>query len=199
MNRDRRFRVSPFDMRTARPLPAVRVRRFAFTLALAGVLVAGCGSTESPPASATPVQLDTFEPSAAATTALADSLAAFEGHLRDATGREGELVRALAAASTGDPARMRSAIAQMHTWIDGEQAWLAAHAPLACFAAADAKFREVVASMTSAAEGFTALVAHSPGPSDDATGAAAGRALQDAARALADTATLAKTARTSCR
>jgi hypothetical protein len=87
----------------------------------------------------------------------------------------------------------------MHEWIDGERTWLTAHPAAPCFATAGAKYREAIDAMSAAADAFAATATGSPIPSGDPVGAAAGQALQDAARALADTAVLATTARPNCR
>ena len=172
----------------------------AFPTLLALALVAvGCGADSPVSVSPSVVRLD--DPSAAA--ASPDALAGFEARLRDATTREGGLVRAVAGASAD--ADMRDAVAQMRHWVDGERTWLADHPADPCFDAAATKFQAALDAMTASADEFEALmeVAATIAPSDDVTvpsmGALAGQSLQDAAQALADAAALAKTARTSCR
>jgi hypothetical protein len=177
--------------------------RFPATLAiLIGLLGAACGATEPLP-SAGPGS----DQPAAATSPSADSparlgLSAFEARVRDATGREGQLVRALAAASAGTAAEMRLAVGQMRQWADGETAWLAAHPADACYDAAATKFQAAIDAMTSSADWFSGMVDASLAPSDDVSrgsmGTEAGNDLQDATQALADAAALAKAARASC-
>jgi hypothetical protein len=179
---------------------AGRLARAALALALLVVVAAGCGSSETLPTPSPRTGGGDGSPaSGSPAVSVADPLAAFEGRLRDATTREGALVRALAAASAGDPAKMRLAVTQMREWIHAEQAWLTAAPVQECFAAAVVKYEAAVAAMTKAADGFAATATGSPTPSDEAVGAAAGQSLQDAARALADTAVLAKDARPNCR
>lgn len=173
------------------------VRHAILGLALAAAVVAGCGSSVAPSTSSLPDSVGSSSP--LPTPELADPLAAFEGRLRDATTREGQLVRALAAASAGGPSQMRLAVIQMRQWIDAERTWLGAHPGAPCFATAVAAYQAAIDAMTRAADGFAATASRSPTPSGDPDGAAAGQALQDAARALTDSAVFAKNARSSCR
>jgi hypothetical protein len=175
------------------------------SLALAGVLlaaalVAGCGATEPSPSRSPDLGPDA---SAAATAAPTSNLADFEGRLRDATTREGVLVRALADASAGSAADLRLVVGQMRDWVEGEQAWLANHPIEPCYDAAGTKFEAALDAMAASADAFAALADAGPAASDDVTtpslGAQGGQSLQDAARALADAAGLAKVARTECR
>jgi hypothetical protein len=177
------------------------LRRLALGLALAiGVAtVAGCGTgdpTPAPQGGSGPVASGAIVTGSNST--LDDALSAFEGRLRDATLREGLIVRALSAASAGSAADMTAAVAQMRDWVERERAWLTGHPALACFAAAAAKYQAALDAMTTSADQFPATVGASAS-ARAAAGAAAGTSLQDAARALADAAVLAKTARTTCR
>ena len=181
------------------PLFPEAVRGGCRILVLTAAFVAGCDATGPTSGPATPSTPPTASRTTDPAVGLADPLAAFEGRLRDATTREGGLVRALAAASGGGPSEMRLAVTRMHEWIDGERTWLTAHPAAPCFAAAVAKYREAVDAMSTAADLFAATVTGPATRSGDPIGAAAGQALQDAARALADTAVLATTARPNCR
>jgi hypothetical protein len=125
------------------------------------------------------------------------------GRLRDATAREGQLVRTIAAASVGTPAEMRLAVAQMNRWVDDERAWLAAHPVEPCYESAGKTFQAAIDAVSTSAFWFAAIADASPPSSNDpsiqSAGEKAGRALQDAGRGLVDAAGLAKMARTSCR
>jgi hypothetical protein len=182
-------------MRSPRLGPIGRLL-FAVTLTVGS---AGCGTTEPLPSS--PPGTGAAE-SALATSVGSDPLALFEGELREATTREGALVRALADAQDSAP-KLRLAVGQMRAWVDAERAWLADHPIEPCFDAAGTKFEAALDSMTASADAFEALASASVAPSDDVSapslGSAAGQSLQDAARALADAAGLAKVARTECR
>ena len=171
---------------------------------LIGLLVVACGSTEPLPSS-TPRS----EPAPAASSSGAPgetgaraALSEFEGHVRDATTREGQLVRALATASTGSAAEMRLAIGQIRQWVDGEKAWLAAHPADACYDSAATKLSAAIEAMASSAGWLTGMVDASLAPSDDVSrgsmGTEAGNDLQDATQALTDAAALAKAARAGC-
>jgi hypothetical protein len=186
------------------PLPARPSRRQLLTgasgLALAVVVATACGSTEPLPSA---TRVPASDGPGAATSGTSDPLAAFEARLRDATAREGQLVRAIADASDAGAPEIRLAVGQMRDWVEAERAWLAEHPVEPCFDAAGTKFEAALDAMAAAADGFEGLVEVSVPPSDDVTrpsmGAAAAQALQDAARALEDAAGLAKVARTECR
>ena len=145
------------------------------------------------------MELPTDSVSAKPGTGLPD----FEGRLRDATAREGQLVRTIAVASVGTPPEIRLAVAQMNRWVDDERAWLAAHPVEPCYESAGKAFREAIDAISTSAFWFAAIADASPAPSDDpsiqSAGEKAGRALQDAGRGLVDAAGLAKVARTTCR
>ena len=130
------------------------------------------------------------------------TLPEFEGRLRDATAREGQLVRSVAAASGGSAADLRLAVLQMRQWVDGEREWLAQHPPAACYAEAAAKYQAALVAMGAAADGFAGIADASVAPSDDVSipsaGTAAANALQATAQALLDAAALAKVARPGC-
>jgi len=169
-------------------------RRVLFAVLLA-IAASACG-TDQP---ATPPASIARPDNASAGPALGDSLAEFEGRLRDATTREGALVRVVAAASAGSRRDLGLAVIQLRRWVDDERAWLSGHPPLPCYDAAATKFEAALDAMTAAADGFARVAGASAGPSDDAAtgsaGAAGATGLQDAARALLDAAALAKTAR----
>ncbi len=154
------------------------------------------------PASSTPDASDgAAEPSAPAATQV-PGLPAFEGRLRDATARKGQLIQALGAASAGSASDMRLVVGQMRSWVEGERAWLSANPGEPCFAEATKAFTDAVGSMATAADLFLASVDASPAPSGGGSPAggpdAAVQALQDASRGLVDAAARAKTARPDC-
>ncbi len=163
-----------------------------------GAVLGACGTdqVDLPPASI-------VLPDASAGPPTSDPLAVFEGRLRDATMREGALVRTIAAASAGNRADLRLAVLQMRQWVDGERAWLKDHPVQPCYDAAGTKFEAALDSIAASADGFSGVADASFAPSDEVSlqsaGTAGASALQDAARALVDAAALAKTARTSCR
>ncbi len=161
------------------------------------LLVGGCGTSDPlPSGGAGSPAVDGPSP----TLGLTSRLAEFEGRLREATAAEGTLVQKLAAASVGTAADMRRAVAQMRDWVASQRAWLADHPAEPCYDAAATKLEAALAAMTSAADQSAAISSvASPGPSDDAAGAAAAQSLQDAAQALVDAAALAKTDRPNCR
>jgi hypothetical protein len=183
-------------MRRPRPSPLSAL----IALALAA---AACGATEPLPSSTPAVPVDASSsaggsPAAAGTSGLSD----FEARLRDATAREGQLVRAVAAASAGSAADRRLAIGQMRDWADGERTWLTDHPADPCYDAAATKFRAALDSMKSSADWLEGTLTASLAPSDDVSmssmGTEAGNDLQDAGQALIDAAALAKAARTAC-
>jgi hypothetical protein len=179
---------------------AVLAAAFVLGLALAAVALAGCGPAEPvPPSDPTP----SVSPDGGPSATPASGLAAFEARLRDATARQGLIVRALGDASgSGDPADLRLVVGQMRTWVEGERAWIAAHPSEPCFELAVATFDAALDAMDAAADAFLGTVEVSTAPSDDVTrpsiGAEAVERLQDASRALLDAAARAKTARTDC-
>jgi hypothetical protein len=173
------------------------------SIALLTAVLAACGATEPLPSSPPSVPADTSaaaggSPAAGGTSGLSD----FEARLRDATAREGQLVRAVAAASAGSAADVRLAIGQMRDWADGERTWLTDHPADPCYDAAATKFRAALDAMTSSANWLEGTVTASLAPSDDVSmnsmGTEAGNDLADAGQALIDAAALAKAARTAC-
>src|SRR5690242_3670961 len=183
-------------MRT--PRPSLRTGLIALAL------VAGaCGATEplpSPtPAAPAGASVTTGDsPAPGATSALSG----FEAHLRDATAREGLLVRALAGASAGSAGELRLAIGQMHAWAATERTWLTDHPADPCFDAAATKLRAALDAIDSSATWFEGTIEASLAPSDDVSrssmGTEAANDLGDAGQALIDAAALAKAARTAC-
>ena len=123
----------------------------------------------------------------------------FEGRVREATAREGAMVRAVAGATAGGPADLRLAAAQMRTWVRAERDWLTAHPPDGCYQDAAEAFTTAIDGIETAAELLDGLAATSPRPSDDTTGQQAAEQLSAATAALAHAADLAKAARTACR
>ena len=169
---------------------------------LIGLFVAACGSTEPLPSPSGSTGAPAAASPSGADAGATSGLSAFEGRLRDATAREGLLVRSLGAASGGTDADMRLAIGQMRAWADGERTWLADHPAEPCYDAAATKFGGALDAMASSADWFDGMVGASLAPSDDVSrasmGTQAANDLQTATQALADAAALAKAARASC-
>ena len=179
------------SIRIRRPIAVVAV---AATIALAAT---GCRASD------TVVPSSFIDASVAPTVGISSNLAAFETRLRDATAREGQLVRSAAAASGGSRSELRLAVVQMRRWVSDERAWLAEHPPEPCYAAAVTKFDAALDEMNAAVDGLAGIADASVAPSDDVSipsaGTAAAHALQNATRGLFDSAVLAKTARPDCR
>lgn len=171
----------------------MHIARIAF-LALLLTLVAGaCGTTApSSPASDAP----NVQPSPAGSSG--PNLPEFAGRVREATAREGALVRALASATADSPADLHLAVGQMRAWVRAKREWLAAHPPDGCYQAAADAFTTAIDGIETAAELFDALVAASPLPSDDTTGQQAAEQLSAATSALVQAAELAKAPRPAC-
>jgi hypothetical protein len=173
----------------------------ATCLASAAILAA-CGSTEPLPSGA-PLPSDRSDVASPSADVTRSGLSDFEARVRDATAREGQLVRDLAAATaTLEPAGLRLVIEKMRAWADGERAWLAAHPADPCYDAAATKFQSAIDSIVSSADWFSGMIAASLAPSDDVSrgsmGTEAANDLGDATQALTDAAALAKAARSSC-
>ena len=170
------------------------------TVVVIGGLTAACGSTEPLPTAPPPATA----PAAASASAGAarSGLSDFEAHVRDATAREGQLVRDLGAASAGSAADLRLVIGRMREWADAERTWLAAHPADPCYDAAATKLQSAIDSMTTSADWFSGMIEASLAPSDDVSrgsmGTEAANDLGDATQALIDAAALAKAARASC-
>jgi predicted small secreted protein len=171
------------------------------TVLLAGVLAA-CGATEPLPSATRSFPPEVSSPPGGSPAGNGSGLSDFEARLRDATAREGQLVRAVAAASAGSPADLRLVIGQMRDWAAGERAWLGDHPADPCYDAAATKLRAALDAMVSSAGWLEGTVTASLAPSDDVSmnsmGTEAGNDLQDAGQALIDAAALAKAARTAC-
>jgi hypothetical protein len=180
--------------------PAVhRLTRAAVVAGCLSLIVA-CGNGDPTPSSpASPS--GSLSASAAPAGTANPNLAAFEGRIRDATAREGLLVRSLAAASAGTAADMRLAIAQVRDWVAGERDWLAGHPADACYQAAADAYIGAVDAMEKTADLVAAYANASAGPvaSGAAAGEAAGRQLNAATDALHASADLATGARAACR
>jgi hypothetical protein len=177
--------------------------RFLSGLVVAAVILAACGATEPLPSPAASSTSDGSPAVGDSPDAVASSgLSEFEAHLRDATAREGQLVRALASASAGSAAELRLAISQMRAWATSERAWLTDHPADPCYDAAATKVLAAIDSIESSAGWFEGVIDASLAPSDDVSrgsmGTEAGNDLQDAGQALIDAAALAKAARTGC-
>jgi hypothetical protein len=184
-------------MRSARARWVLSVAA-VLAVAVLAVAVAGCG-TDEPLPSRTPAP---GIGASAAAGAPASGLSEFEARLRDATTREGSLVRAVAAASAGSAADRRLAIRQMRDWAAGERAWLTDHPADPCYDAAASRFEAAIDAISSSADWLEASVEASLAPSDDVSRPSARtesvNALQEAERALTDAAALAKAARSTC-
>jgi hypothetical protein len=168
-------------------------RHAAFALLLALGLGA-CGTTvPSSAASVAPI----IQPSPSGSSSV--NLPDFEGRVREATAREGALVRSLASATAGGAADLGLVVGQMQAWVRAERDWLATHPPDHCYEAAADAFTTAIDGIETAAELFDALVASSPQPSDETTGPQAAEQLSAATSALAQAAELAKAARPACR
>lgn len=172
----------------ARPVRARSLLRLA---ALVAVTFA-CGPAPTPAPT---------EPSATASPVQAapnPKLVEFETHLRDATSREGQLVRALAAASTGSNDQLGLAARELADWAAGEQAWLTDHPADACYEDAWQTYASGVDDFVTAASDFGVL-AEAPSPPTDAQGQAAAGALGSGADSVNAAADLANQARGACR
>jgi hypothetical protein len=167
-------------------------RHTAFALLLA-LGVGACGTTvPSSAASVAPI----IQPRPAGSSSV--NLPDFEGRVREATAREGALVRAMASATAGGPADLRLVVGQMQAWVRAARDWLATHPPDGCYLAAADAFMTAIDGIETAAELFEALAAASPQPSDDTTGPQAAEQLSAATSPLAQAAKLAKAARPAC-
>ena len=159
-----------------------------FAILLLATLAVGCaGPSPSPSPSPTSVQA---EPNPA--------LVAFEGHVAEATSRQGQLVRQLATASTGTNAELRAVAGLMAAWAADELAWLDQNPADPCFAQAAATYRTGVTDIAESAAAFETL-ASAASPPTEAEGQAAGASLASGADALEQAATLASAARAACR
>jgi hypothetical protein len=156
---------------------------------LLAAFVAACGPapTPSPSPTQTPVQ-------ASPNPALVE----FETHIRDATTRQGQLVRDLAAATTGANAQLGLAARGLGEWAAEEESWLEAHPADACYEDAWQTFVSGVDDIATAASVFEGLAAQ-PSPPNESEGAAAGEALATGTSALNAAAGLANQARAACR
>lgn len=177
--------------------PHARGARRAFRGAALGwfvaVAVAACAATPSTPAPPT-------EPPVTQSPVQASpnpNLVAFATHIREATTREGQIVRDLAAAQTGSKSQLRLVAHQLATWASDEQAWLEANIADSCYEPAWQSWSEGATAISSAAAGFT-TVADVALPSPEIGQAAASKlaAGGDALKAAAD---LADQARAACR
>ena len=174
----------------------MRTARTARLALLLTVVVGACGSTApSGAASVAPIG----QPSGPASASAGVNLPDFEGRVREATAREGALVRAVATATAGSPADLRLAAGQMRAWVRAERDWLAAHPPDGCYQIAAEAFTTAIDGIETAAGLFDGLAAASPQATDDTTGRQAAEQVAAATSALAQAAELAKAARPGCR
>jgi hypothetical protein len=168
-------------MADLRPLVAV---------AIAILSIVGCGTTPSP----VPATTSAVAPQAAPNPQLVE----FEGRVAEAITRQGQLVRDLAAASTGSSGQLGLAARQMDQFAADELAWLDNHDGDPCYADATAAFTEGLNSIRRSAQLLSDLATASPAP-EDTVGQAAGQALSEGTSSLGQAATLAKSARAACR
>src|SRR6476661_3775335 len=131
----------------------MRAARTPGLVLLLSLMLGACGSPTASPSGATASGGATDVPGSA-TTGRTSQLADFEGRLRDATAREGALVRTIAAASAGTRVQMRLAVAQMNRWVDDERAWLSAHPVEPCYAAAATTFVTAIDAISTSAVWF---------------------------------------------
>ena len=185
------------------PSPTGRLAAIVPILLVAAALsvaVGGCGTAEPSP-SRTPF----VEPSdgAGPTPTLTSGLALFEGHLRDASSRQGLIVRSLAAATaTGEAADLRLAVGQMRAWVEDERGWLRDNRSQPCFEHAVVRYMAALDAMDRSADEFLAMAEATVAPSDNVARPSIGAAvaaLQDVGRALLDAEAMARTSRPNCR
>lgn len=164
-----------------RPLVAV---------AIAILSIGGCGTTPSPvpaSASAVPVQAPPNP-----------QLVEFEGHVAQAITRQGQLVRDLAAASTGSSGQLGLVARQLDQFAVDELAWLHEHVGDSCYQEAMTAYAEGLNLIREAAGSFSELAA-APSPPSVEEGQLAGQSLANGTASLGQAATLAKSARAACR
>ena len=182
-------------MHSRRSRHAVRVPRAHSFVALAAlaIIAAACAApaptpapATAPPPSQSPVQASPNP-----------NLVAFTLHIRDATKREGQLVRDLSAAQSASRNQQELVARQLTAWATNEQAWLDANEADSCYEPAYQSWSTGVADITKAAAGFASLASVAL-PSPDA-GQAAGSQLASGTQALTAAAGLADQARAACR
>jgi len=126
------------------------------------------------------------------------NLVTFETHIREATTREGQLIRDLAAAQTGSQDQQRLAARSLVAWAADEQTWLDANIADSCYEPAWQSWKSGVSDISTAADSLRAL-AEAASPGTDAQGQAAGAKLASGGDALKTAADLATQARAACR
>jgi hypothetical protein len=171
----------------------VDVRRLLRALGLATVasVAVACGATPtpaptSPPPTASPVQASPNP-----------NLVEFETHLAEASSREGQFVRSLAAA-TGSNDQLGLVARQVGEWAADEQAWLEAHPADACYEDAWLTFASGIDDVATAAAAFGDLAAV-PSPPTEPAGQAAAAPLLSGGESITAAVDLAKQARAGCR
>jgi hypothetical protein len=125
------------------------------------------------------------------------NLVAFTTHIREATTREGQLVRDIAAAQQGSADQQRLAARGLTAWAADEQAWLDDNIADSCYEAAWQSWQAGVGDIAKAAAGLASIVDVAV-PSAGA-GEAAGAQLASGGKALEAAADLAGQARAACR
>lgn len=168
-------------------------RALVGTLFAASLGVTACGSPPSTP-----------EPTASPTTPAPvqaspnPNLVEFETHLREATSRENQLIRALAAVQNGPNDRLALAARQLAAWASDEATWLEDHDADTCYEEAWQTFASAVDDVSTAASVLATLASHASPPTGS-EGQEAGAALGDAGDSLNAAADLANQARAACR
>jgi hypothetical protein len=167
----------------------------ALGLASLVAIVGGCATGSSPTPSSPTAPPPTTAPVQASPN---PNLVAFTTHIQDATTREGQLVRDLAAAQTASQNQQRLAARQLVAWAADEKTWLDANIADSCYEDAWQSWSSGVDDISTAAESLRAL-AEAASPATNAEGQAAGARLSTGTVALKTAADLASQARAACR
>jgi hypothetical protein len=170
-------------------------RQFRFlALAVACLVAVTCGPSPTPP--------PTSSPAAATSSPVQPSpnpnLVEFTTHLREATSREGQLVRALATASVASNDRLGLAARELAAWAADERTWLEDHEADTCYEDAWQAYRSAVDDIEAAAAALLTLASR-PSPPTESEGQAAAAGLSTGGQALNAAADLANQARAACR
>jgi len=127
------------------------------------------------------------------------NLVAFEQRLRDASSREGQLVRSLsAAAGSGSNAQLELAARQLAAWAIDEQAWLEDNVADTCYEDAWQTYASALDDIGAAATQFRELAGKPSPPSNEQAESAVQR-LGDGGGSMQAAADLATKARAACR
>ena len=170
-------------------------RQFRFlALTVACLMAVACGSAPIGPPT-TPPATPTSRPVQASPN---PNLVEFTTHLREATSREGQLVRALAAASTASNDRLALAARELAAWAADERTWLEDHEADTCYEDAWQAYRNGVDDIEAAAAAFLTLASRASPPTES-EGQAAAAGLSSGGQALNAATDLANQARAACR